>query len=257
MKKIYILILSFMVLGIVACSNNSYIIGGNVQKSNKVNVTTFQFLQQDSVITETADLIKRAGLVNLVNGNVTFIAPSNFAVDRYLRRRNNRMLRLNPDTTLLTLNHISIDTLQQLKMYVVKGKWTRNTIPKDGIKLATLEQGDSLRLFLQKSNSEPAAAWDGAGVSGWGYQYTNWMQSDPLKVFVEFKRGEYWEETGQQRAALGFNNPETDKVYQMYLSDIETTTGVIQIPYVGNYNYQAHTYYPTLFFYGTTADDKL
>lgn len=253
MKNIIWVVFIFL----ISCSKNSYIIGGKKNPTNKVNETTYDFLASFPVTTETAQLIKRAGLINEVNGNnVTIIAPSNYAINRFLRRKNNRRLRLNPDTTLLTVNTIPVDTLQQLKMYIVDGKWWSKTIPNGGIILPTHE-GDTIMLYVAPSNSEPGAAWDGSGIPGQGYQYSNFMQTEPQKVYVHFKRGQNWEMTAQERQNLGYDNPECDQVYEMYISDVITTTGVVHVIYSGDYDFSDHYYYHTLFFFGTRADDLL
>ncbi|TAN15106.1 MAG: hypothetical protein EPN37_10425 [Chitinophagaceae bacterium] len=249
-----------LIVGIflISCSKNNYIIGGKKNPTNKVNETTYQFLESFPVTTETAQLIKRAGLTDEVNGDVTIIAPSNYAVDRFLRRKNNRRLRLNPDTSLLTVSTIPVDTLQQLKMYIVDGKWWSKTIPKGGIVLPTHEPGDTILLYADStSDSEPGAAWDGSGIPGLGYQYLNFMQTKPVKVYVHFKRGQYWEMTPQERLSMGYDNPECDQVYEMYISDVVTTTGVVHVIYSGDYDFSDHYYYHTLFFFGTRADDLL
>lgn len=254
MKNILLItVLSALMLG---CQKD-YIIGGKKNETNKVNMSTYDFLKSYDVTKSTARLFERAGLIDAVNGNVTLIAPNEYSVNRYLRRINNRRVRLDPKATLWTIEDIPVADLAKLKMYLVQGKYTSQELTKEGITLATLNTGDSLRLSLQESTAEPAAAWDGSNVPGDGYQYPNFMQTNPKKVFVHFKRGANWENTGEQRAALGYDNPECDQVYQMYLSDVETTTGVVHILYVGNYNYNEHYYYHTLFFFGTRADDLL
>lgn len=140
---------------------------------------------------------------------------------------------------------------------MVRGKFSRENLTKEGIKLTTLNPSDSIRLSLEESNIDPAAAWDGSNVPGQGYQYSNFMQTKPEKIFVHFKRGNNWEMTPEARAALGYDNPECDQRYQMYISDVITTTGSVHVIYVGSDNYSEHYYYHTLFFFGTRADDRL
>lgn len=254
MKKIFITI--FIASMTISGCQKDYIIGGKKNETNKVNLTTYDFLKSFDVTKSTSRLIERANLINEVNGKITLIAPSDYAVNRYLRRTNNRRLRLDPKASLWTVEDIPASDLEKLKMYMVPGEYLSSNLTKEGIKLETLS-GDSIKLSLEGSTSEPAAAWDGSNIPGEGYQYPNFMQTIPQKVFVHFKRGNNWETTGESRAALGYDNPECDQVYQMYLSDVETTTGIVHIIYVGNYNYDEHYYYHTLFFFGTRADDLL
>lgn len=256
MKKIIFVTAVLFVL--VGCSKNKdYIIGGKANDTNRVNQTTLDFLKSFDATSETGILFEKGGLGNEVNGNVTIIAPSNYAVNRYLRRRNNRLLRLNPNATLLTVETIPIEDLQQLKMYIVDGKYAIDSIPAGGIKLETHLPGDSILLYTAISNSEPGAAWDGSGIPGLGYQYSNFMQTRPTKLYVQFKRGANWEMDPNQRINMGYDNPECDQVYEMYISNVITNNGVVHVIYSGDYNYSDHYYYHTLFFFGTRADDLL
>lgn len=254
MKKIFVIV--FILFSIITGCKKDYIIGGKASETNKVNMPTYDFLKSFDVTKSTARLFERANLITEVNGDITLVAPSDYAVNRYLRRVNNRRIRLDPKATLWTVEDIPVADLAKLKMYIIPKKVHRADLTKEGTKFQALS-GDSLRLSLEESTAEPAAAWDGSNVPGDGYQYPNFMQTIPKKVFVHFKRGAKWEMTGEQRAALGYDNVECDQVYQMYLSDVETTNGVVHIIYVGNYNYTEHYYYHTLFFFGTRADDLL
>lgn len=243
---------------LAGCSKNKdYIIGGKAKNNNKVDQTTADFLKSFDVTSETARLFERAGMTAEINGNVTVIAPNNYAVNRYLRRRNNRALRLDPNATLMTVESIPLEELQQLKMYIVDNKYWSSNIPAEGIVLPTHAPGDTILLYTATSNTEPGAAWDGSGTPGEGYQYSNFMQTRPTKVYVHFKRGNNWEKDPNQRVSMGYDNPECDQVYEMYISDVLTNTGVVHVIYSGDYNYSDHYYYHSLFFYGTRADDLL
>lgn len=258
MKKIHLFLCLFLVAaGFFSCSKKDYIIGGEKNETNKVDQTSFEFLKSFEATTETAKLIERAGMVDEVNGDVTIIAPSNYAVNRYLRRKTNRALRLDPNAAALTIEDIPVADLAQLRMYIVDSKYLSTDIPAEGVVLPTHNAGDTLLLTLEEVNAEPGAGWDGAGQPGQGYQYSNFMQSRPKKVSVHFKRGADWEMDAGQRNSLGYDNPECDQVYKMYISDVITNTGVVHVIYSGDYTYSDHYYYHTLFFFGTRADDLL
>jgi hypothetical protein len=255
MKKIHqILIVSFIAIALFSCSKD-YIIGGKKNETNKVDQTTFDFLKSFEITTNTAILLERAGMVDEVNGDVTVFAPSNYAINRYLQRKNNRALRLDPNRVAMTVSSIPVEDLKGLGVYIVDKKYWSENIPKEGLILPTHRAGDSLRLTLDESNAEPGAAWDGSGQPGQGYQYSNFMQSRPLKVSVHFKRGNNWELSPAQRVSMGYDNPECDQVYKMYISDVLTKTGAVHVIYSGDYSYSDHYYYHTLFFFGTRADD--
>ena len=256
-KKLLIINALFIALVFVSCSKDKHIIGGDRNETNEVNMSTYDFLKSFEPATLTARLIERGGLINEVNGDVTVIAPSNFAVNRYLRRKTNRLLRLDPSAKEMTVEDIPEAELEQLKMYIVDGNFLSSDLTAEGILLPTHRTGDSLRLSLEEATAEPGAAWDGGGQPGQGYQYSNFMQSRPKKVTVHYKRGANWEMSGSTRTAMGLDNPECDQVYKMYISDVKTTTGVVHVIYSGDYSYNDHYYYHSLFFFGTRSDDLL
>lgn len=257
MKKIYALFCSSLLFTVLVSCTKDYIIGGEKNETNKVNMTTFDYLKSSEVTNETARLLEKAGLVNEVNGNVTIIAPSNYAVRRYLRRKNNRLLRLDPNAKLMTLEDIPVADLQKLRMYMVDNKFLSANLTAQGVVLPTHSAGDSVRLSLDEVTADPGAAWDGGGQPGEGYQYSNFMQARPKRVTVHFKRGANWEMSASQRNTMGYDTPECDQVYKMYVSDVETTNGVVHVIYSGDYTYSDHYYYHTLFFFGTRSDDRL
>ncbi|HOI80028.1 MAG TPA: hypothetical protein PLI30_10535 [Petrimonas sp.] len=240
-----------------SCSED-YIIGGEVNETKQLNMTTFDLLKSMEETKNVAILFERAGMKELVNGDVTIISPSQWSINRYLRRKHNQNLRNNPSAPPVTMDDISAQELQKMGMYILPGKYWRETIPAEGINLVA-HDGTEVRLTLDKTNTDPGAAWDGSGVPGSGYQYSNFMQQVPYLVKVHFKRGANWEMTPDDRNRLTgyYDNPECDHVYRMYVSDILTSTGVVHVIYSGDYGYSDHYYYHSLFFFGLRTDDKL
>lgn len=257
MKKKYVFPVLLLAVISFSCKKDDYIIGGTKNETNKVDQTSFEFLKSFEVTSQTAALIERAGMTNEVNGDVTIFAPSNYAINRYLQRKNNRLLRLDPNSPRMTIDDIPTADLQQLGTYIVDNKYLSSNIPAEGIILPTHKAGDSVRLSIAEAIAEPGAAWDGGGSPGAGYQYSNFMQSKPIKVYIQFKRGNNWEFSANQRVSLGYDNVECDQVYTMYISDVLTNTGAVHVIYTGDYSYSDHYYYHTLFFFGTRADDLL
>lgn len=255
LKKYWIFL--FMVSLVYSCSDD-YIIGGEINETNKMNMTTFELLKSMEETETVAVLFERAGLKEVINGDVTVVAPNQWSVNRYLRRRHNQNLRNDPSAPPVTIDDISEEELEQMGMYVLPGKYWRETIPEDG-KYLTAHDGTEVLITLEETNMDPGTAWDGSGVPGQGYQYSNFMQEVPYIVKVQFKRGENWELTPEQRNSLPdyYDNPECDHVYRMYVSDILTSNGVVHVLYSGDYNYSDHYYYHSLFFFGKRSDDKL
>ena len=256
-KRIYysILIVILAIL-VVSCEKEAYIIGGEINETNKVNMTTFDFLKSLDETKNTAILFERAGLKDVVNGDVTIVAPGQWAINRYLQRKNNQAWRVNPNTPELTMDDISSTELEQMKMYILPDKLWSQTIPEGGLYVTALD-GTEVLIDCKETYIDPGCAWDGGGGPGRGYQYSNFLEQIPRIVHVHYKRGNNWELTGEQRTSLGYDNPECDQMYRMYLSDVITTTGVVHILYQGDYNYTEHYYYHSLFFFGVRTDDRL
>jgi hypothetical protein len=256
MKKYLYIGFSFVIaLAFLSCQKD-YIIGGETNPTNKVDMTTLEFLKSIKETEQVAILFERAGMNGAVNGNVTVISPNQWSINRYLRRRHNVELRSNPDAPELTINDISADELTQMGMYIVSGQYWSETIPVEGKFLKTLN-GLDVFISYDETNTDPGTAWDGGGSPGAGYQYSRYLRTIPKIVHIHYKRGNNWEWSGEQRAALGSDNAECDQVYRMYMSDILTQNGVVHILYEGDYNYSDHYYYHSLFFYGRREDDLL
>ena len=258
--KIYFNLITVLIasLLLLSCSDNDYIIGGEANKTNKVDKSTFDLLNQMEETKLIAQLFEKAGMKEIINGDVTLVTPNVWSVNRYLRRRHNQELRVNPNAPELTINDISQEELKKMGMYVLPGKWWRETIPENG-KILKAHDGTEVFLSVDKVNTDPGVAWDGAGNPGSGYQYSNFLQKLPYIIHVHFKRGNKWEWSALERTGLAdyYDNPECDHVYRMYVSDILTNNGVVHVLYQGDYNYTDHYYYHSLFFFGTRKDDKL
>jgi len=257
-KNILYIVFGVLSLQILNSCNDDYIIGGEVNKTNQLDMTTFELLSSMDETKTVAELFERAGYKDIVNGDVTVIAPNEWSVNRYLRRRHNQDLRNDPQAQELTIDDISNEELKQMGMYVFPGKHWRENIPEQGVYLTGLD-GTEILLTVDKTNTDPGCAWDGSGTPGAGYQYSNFMQEVPYIVHVHYKRGENWEMTADERNSLPsyYDNPECDHVYRMYVSDILTKNGVVHVLYQGDYSYSDHYYYHSLFFYGVRTDDKL
>lgn len=257
-RYIKLMMISISFLLFISCNSSDYIIGGETNETNKVNKSTFDLLSQMDETQLVAQLFEKAGMKEVINGDVTIVAPNKWSVNRYLRRRHNRELRTNPDAPELTIDDISQEELKEMGIYVLPGKWWRETIPANGKILTTLYNTE-VYLSRDKVNTDPGVAWDGAGIPGMGYQYSNFLQELPYVIHIHFKRGNNWEWSALERSALPdyYDNPECDHVYRTYISDILTNNGVVHVLYQGDYNFTDHYYYHSLFFFGTRKDDKL
>ena len=255
MKKL--LIYSAFIVGtaMMSISCGDDVIGGTVNETNRVNMTTYDWLLANGTTTEVAKLFDRAGLKDAVNGDVTVISPSIYSINRYVRRRNYGVRNGVEGAVPFTLENMTAEELSQMAMYIYPGTWGREDIPSDGVYLTSVDGSQEIRLSRDKTNTDPGSAWDGGNAAGVGYQYSNFLLSTPLIVHVLFKRGENWELSYLERANLTFDNEECDQAYRMMISDVHTTTGVVHILYCGDSSYSEHFYYHSLFFYGKHSDD--
>lgn len=253
-KNIYMIFTPIVAVVFFTSCNKDYVIGGEVNDPTvHVNMTTFEYLQSLEVTKQVATLFERAGMKDIINGDVTIIAPTQYSIDRYLRRRHNVELRSNPNAPELSIADISAEELKEMGMYVIPGKHWRENLTKDGTFLKTLNGRDVL-LSYNETNIDPGCAWDGAGDPRWGYQYSRFTQVRPRLIHILYKRGNNWEFDGAQRGNP--DSPEIDQFYRMFMADILTKNGVIHILYSGDYNYNEHYYYHSLFFYGLRSDDR-
>ncbi len=255
MKKtiLYAFLTAAVYLGTVSCERTD-IIGGSVNNTDSLNISTFELLASNEETAVVAELFQKAGLVEEINGDVTVISPNKWSVNRYIRRKNsvNYKPAADPD---FTIESMTAEDLAQMGMYIFPGKWWRNTIPDEGIYLTSTDGKQDILLTLDATNTDPGAAYDGGGAPGYGYQYSNFMMSRPYMIHVLFKRGVKWEMTYQERSNLGMDHVECDQYYRMYVSDIRTLNGVVHVLYMGDASFSEHYYYHTLFFFGTRADD--
>lgn len=248
-------------LALLASCQKDDSIGGSVNSTEPMDINTFEWMSQTDETAVVAELFERAGLVDAINGEVTIVGPSKWSVQRYVRRRNKAFRDGNGAE--FKLEDLTADELKQMGMYIFPGKWDSNALRENGPQyLTSLDGTQEIYLSLEKASADPGAAWNGEGNPGAGYQYGNFMMSNPELVMVVFKRGTKWEvdeRTGVPsylaRYALGLQSEETDQAYRMYLSDVRTSNGVVHIVVMGNTAYSERYQYHTLFFYGTRNDD--
>jgi len=230
-------------------------IGGTINSTEPLDITTSQWLAQQDETAVVAQLFEAAGLNDLIDGDVTLIAPNKWSVNRYILRHNsiNRKPASDPR---YTLDSLFKEDLSQLKMYVYPGIWTYDDIPEEGITLTALDGKQEVRLTYDEVNTDPTAAYDGGNAAGAGYQYSNFLMTSPKVLHALFKRGDNWEYNYLDRLSMGFDKPECDQAYKMYVSNVRTKNGVVNVLYVGDSAYAEQYFYHSLFFYGTRSDDK-
>lgn len=129
------------------------------------------------------------------------------------------------------------------------------TKPEQMYQTMVVEERQTVRLTLDPTNINGNAAYEGAGIPGVGYQYSNFLLSTPEIIHALFKRGNNWEVTPEERGKLQYEGNECDQYYCMYISDVQTSTGVVHAIYVSDITYNERLHSHTLLFYGSRADD--
>lgn len=253
-KHIIFIAAAFAAMLPVSCEKMGAI-GGSVNSTEQLDMTTSQWLASQDETAVVARLFEAAGLNDVIDGDVTLIAPNKWSVNRYIRRHNS-INRKPADEERYTLDSLLNEDLSRMLMYVYPGIWTLDDIPEEGIILKSLDNSQEVLLTYDEVNSDPTAAYDGGNVAGNGYQYSNFLMTSPKILHALFKRGENWETNYLDRLSMGFDKPECDQAYKMYVSNVRTSNGVVNVLYVGDSAYAEQYFYHSLFFYGTRSDDK-
>lgn len=250
MDKIkYIIGLSLLSIALFTGCSKDYIIGGDTAPT-EVTESTIDYISKMEDMQLVVQLIKRANLENEVNNNTVFL-PSDYAVRRYITRKLKRKADLGDDTGY-TVDSIPVT---DMGMYIIEGLVTRNDLKVGSYVEKVNLLGETIRVSLEEKNTDPTAAWDGAGQPGQGYQYSNFMEEIPTFIYATYKMGADWEETDAERISYGLDDPERDVKNRMSLSSLKTANGVLNIIYGPDYNYNDHNIWHTLYFFGTTQDD--
>lgn len=261
MKRIVLFVIALSALLSVSCKKDDSI-GGTVNSAEQMDINTYEWMSQTDETEVVAWLFDRAGLKDVINGeDVTIVGPSKWSVMRYVYRRNKA--HRNGTAPEFKIEDIEDEEVAKMGMYIFPGRWDSEALREKGPQyLTSLDGSQEIYLSLEKASADPGASWNGEGNAGAGYQYGNFMMSNPELVYVVFKRGDSWEvdeRTGKPaylaRYAKGLANPDCDQAYRMYLSDVRTSNGVVHIVVMGNDAYTERYQYHTLFFYGVRNDD--
>lgn len=211
-----------------ACKKNDYLSGGTINNP-KVNMTTYDYLQSNSLhqFDSVLLIIDKAGLKDLINQQgATFFAPTNAAVYAYLNVRTLAMQKVDPSAkyTLDTLFRYDLARVaDSMRMYVINQPLTYDQLTADGAKYATQLPGDTAVVAFVPTNSS---------VLGYFNQISNVPQ-----IVTYFQ---LWQPLADPFQAVNIpNNVGVANICQT--SGIQTTNGILHVLSNGN----------PLFFYGT------
>lgn len=128
--KIFIL---FALTILFACKKDNYKNDGG--KSNAyVDMTTYDYLKSNKKFDSLVKVIDKAGLKDVVNGNITFFATTNYGVADYVAaKKYKRSVELGDENIKFTIQDLNVKELQDsLKTYMFPGQINRDKITLGG-----------------------------------------------------------------------------------------------------------------------------
>lgn len=133
MKNIVSLLILIMAGGLGSCNKDSYKVDGGTHNP-KVDMTTYDYLKSKPQFSSLVRLIDRAGLKEIVNGDITFFACTNYSVDEFVSARyNRRAIELNDENISYTLDSLPLQEVKDsLKMYMFNGDLGRDHLTVEG-----------------------------------------------------------------------------------------------------------------------------
>ncbi|TCD10679.1 hypothetical protein EZ449_07245 [Pedobacter frigidisoli] len=136
MKKYIFLIFSAIIV-MFGCKKGNGIIDGGLSNP-KVNMTTYDFLKSHNkkVFDTTLMVIDKAGMKDMINGDVTFFVPNNYSINNFLniKRAELREIDENNNYTLDSLfKYFTPKMLRDsLGIYVFQGKISYPQLTENG-----------------------------------------------------------------------------------------------------------------------------
>lgn len=153
MKKISFLnfVLIFVVISIMVSCKKNYIIGGNREDVNMYkNLSTYDFLKAEPNYDTIILIINAAGLKDQINKEgVTFFAPSNYSIYKYLNERSKAVQQTNVnakfplDSLLYYISNNIAGTRDSIGMYIINQTLTYSNLTNLGTLNPTQLVGDS------------------------------------------------------------------------------------------------------------------
>jgi len=119
--------------GLFSCKKDDYKNDGG-KLDPHVNMTTYDYLASKPVFSQLVHAIDKAGMKEMVNGDITFFATTNYGVDEYvLLKKRLKAIELNDENISYTLDSIPVKLLQDsLKLYMFRGKINREDMTYQG-----------------------------------------------------------------------------------------------------------------------------
>ena len=158
MKRFFKYTACFLLTVIIfsACKKDDYLKGGTI-RSNKVNMTTYDFLKSNSagLFDTLLLLVDKAGVKDKINQQgISFFAPTDYAINAYLQLRVAQEQNINP------LRKWTIDSLikyelpkftDSINVYMVNKLLTYDNLTETGSTYATLKPGADCKVSYEET----------------------------------------------------------------------------------------------------------
>ncbi len=201
---------------LVSCKRDEYFIGGSLHTA-KVNMTTYDYLKSNSsgLFDTLILLIDKAGIKDKINqSNMTFFAPTDYAIGNYLNERAKQEQNIDPfrkwsiDSMILHELPMFADSID---VYLVKGATGYNTLTEKGAIFETAHPGTQAVVSYEETR-EPALGYNSSVSTIPRIVYYTLLREPLTPPFVA---ADLTEEQGYRQ--------------RVQTSGIETTNGMIQV----------------------------
>lgn len=202
--------LCIIALGMSACNNDDYLKDGGVADPH-VNKTTYDYLASNPLFSMFVKAVDKAGLKEVVNGNVTLYVPTDYCFESYFVKKRKELQDQGAMNPGFGLDDIPVQILKDsLKMYVFNGTLNRDNLIKEG-KVAASLLGMEIKL-----SKEPVD------------QYTDILTDKPEYLFYIGKVGQEFD-SFDDYTDNNVADDEKDSRVRVQTSGLISTTGTIHI----------------------------
>lgn len=205
MKYIVSIILAVIV---ISCNNDDYLIDGGVA-SPYLNTSTYEFLASRPLFDTLVLAINKAGLKDLLDSEVTFFAPTDFAFKSYVDKMTGLgRTKYNDPNYFYKFDSIPAQVLHDsLSMYIFPGKIYRQDMRKEG-DVFTNYAGTRLKISLEQQKD-----------------YTDQLTTNPAYVYLSYKKGKNWDAWD----ATDISTTEKDIKVRIQTSGLISNNGVVHV----------------------------
>ena len=142
-------------MGFVACKKD-YLSGGTILNPN-VNLTTYDYLKTNPIFDTLVLLIDKAGLKDEINGDITFFAPTDYAIQSLINIRTLEIqIKYNDENITYTIDSFPVNELRDsLRSYLFDNKITRNDVYLNADKLYKNNINDQFSVLLREGEPIP------------------------------------------------------------------------------------------------------